>query len=148
MLTLLGSLLGFMGSIFPEIIKLFQDRADKKHELTLMDKQIALQQLTGSQHLDEIGIKADISESQALYRTYTVGVKWVDALTASVRPVLTYLFFLRYLFVAYIVYQTADIHAPAFVFLETIWSDEDKALFACIISFWFGQRAMHKSRGK
>lgn len=36
MLTLLGSLLGFLGSTFPEFLKLFRDSQDRKHELAIL----------------------------------------------------------------------------------------------------------------
>lgn len=38
MLTLLGSLLGFLNSTFPEFLKLFRDSQDRKHELAILDR--------------------------------------------------------------------------------------------------------------
>ena len=40
MITLLGSLLGFFGAAFPDILKLFKDSADRKHELAILQMQI------------------------------------------------------------------------------------------------------------
>jgi hypothetical protein len=40
MLTLLGSLLGFFSSTFPDLLKLWQDRADRQHELDILDRQM------------------------------------------------------------------------------------------------------------
>ena len=37
MLTLLGSLLGFATSAIPDIMSLFRERADRKHELAVLD---------------------------------------------------------------------------------------------------------------
>jgi hypothetical protein len=31
--------------------------------------------------------------------------------------------------------------------LNVLWDDDTKAIFAAIISFWFGSRAIDKSRG-
>ena len=45
MLTLLGSLLGFLSSTFPEFLKLFRDSQDRKHELAILDRQIEQQRL-------------------------------------------------------------------------------------------------------
>ena len=43
MLTLLGSLLGFLSSTFPEFLKLFRDSQDRKHELAILDRQMEQQ---------------------------------------------------------------------------------------------------------
>lgn len=45
MLTLLASLLGFIGSAFPDLIKLFRDTQDRKQELAILDRQMELQKL-------------------------------------------------------------------------------------------------------
>ncbi|NCP64112.1 MAG: hypothetical protein GW836_05585 [Paraglaciecola sp.] len=105
-----------------------------------------------NQRLEEIAINADISESLALLKhdSEPSGVIWVDGLRASVRPVITYAFFLLFttvktcaLFVL-VVDQGMD-----FVFaLPQIWDPETQALFAAVMSFWFGQRALAKARGQ
>ena len=40
MITLLSSLLGFVGAAFPDFLKLFRDKADRIDELAILDKQI------------------------------------------------------------------------------------------------------------
>lgn len=139
MITLLGSLLGFLGAAFPEFLKLFRDHADRAHELAILDRQMELQKLGFSQRLEEIGIKADIGESVALYKTYYSGIRWVDALNATVRPVLAYAFFL--------LYGLVKLHQMA-ALPWLLWTEEDQAIFAGIISFYFGQRAMRRLKGK
>ncbi|MFO1242038.1 MAG: hypothetical protein U1E36_02395 [Rickettsiales bacterium] len=39
-------------------------------------------------------MNADIAESRALYQTYNTGIRWVDTLNGTVRPVIAYNFFL------------------------------------------------------
>ena len=68
MLTLLGSLLGFVTSAIPDIMSLFRERADRKHELAVLDRQMEQMRLGHNQRLEEIEIQADIAESKALYR--------------------------------------------------------------------------------
>lgn len=36
MITLLGSLLGFISAAFPDLLKIWRDAADRKHELTIL----------------------------------------------------------------------------------------------------------------
>ena len=98
MLTLLGSLLGFISSAFPDLLKIWQDKQDRKHELQILDRQMEQMRLGHNQRLEEITVNADINESVALLKhdSQPSGVKWVDGLRASVRPVITYAFFLLF----------------------------------------------------
>jgi hypothetical protein len=145
MITLLGSLLGFFGAAFPDILKIFRDKSDKEHELKILMLQIDQQKQGYTQRLDEIRTSADISESIELYKTYKTDIRWVDALNGSVRPVLAYAFFLLYASAKYL--QFTLIPEGSMQMLWVLWQAEDQAIFAGIISFYFGQRAMSKLRG-
>ena len=139
MMTLLGSLLGFISAAFPDLLKLFRDGQDRKHELTILRLQMEQQAQGHANRLEEIHVEADIAESRALYRTYNTGIRWVDALNGTVRPVIAYSFFMLYAVVKMMQFS-ADLP-------WLLWSEEDQAIFAGIISFYFGQRAMSKVRG-
>lgn len=150
MLTLLGSLLGFISSLLPDVLKLWRDRDDKAHELAILDRQMQLQQVLHSQRLEEIRIQGQVVESTALYKhARFTGVKWVDALSGTVRPIITYAFFLLYMGVkiAQIYLLLTDSYDLRWSeVLIGIWHAEDQALFAAVMSFWFGQRALEKWR--
>lgn len=139
MITLFGSLLGFFGAAFPEIMKMWRERMDKTHELAILDRQMDLQKAGHDQRMEAIGAWADVAEMKEIYRTYVTHIPWVDALNGTVRPVLAYAFFALYVFVK--IQQVA--HTP-----WQIWQEDDRAIFAGIISFYFGQRAMQKYRQK
>tara|TARA_E500000318_G_scaffold111120_1_gene128566 strand:+ start:1900 stop:2046 length:147 start_codon:yes stop_codon:yes gene_type:complete len=47
MLTLIGSLLGFLSSTFPYLLKLWQDGADRHYELAVVDWQMEQMKLGG-----------------------------------------------------------------------------------------------------
>lgn len=151
MLTLLGSLLGFITSAFPDLLKIYQDKQDRKHELDIMDRQMEQMRLGHSQRLEEISINADIAESQALYKhdSKPSGIKWIDGLRASVRPMITYAFFLLFALVKINVlfYLLSTLHMDFAVAIQKIWDAETQALFAACISYWFGSRSLAKARG-
>jgi hypothetical protein len=153
MITLVGSLLGFATSFFPDIMKFFREKADRAHELAIMDKQAEIMKLGHVQRLEEINVQADITESQALYqsaRRQLTGVKWVDAamelLNSSVRPVITYAFFTLFAAVKgsalylLIMVEGVLLHQA----LPQIWDSETQGLFAAVLSFWFGSRSVNK----
>lgn len=98
-----------------------------------------IQKAGHSQHMEAIGAWADIAEMKSIYATYATHIPWVDALNGTVRPVLAYAFFFLYVFVKF---QQA-MHTP-----WQIWEEDDKAIFAGIISFYFGQRTMQKYRSR
>ncbi|NDF11898.1 MAG: hypothetical protein EB060_03660 [Proteobacteria bacterium] len=98
------------------------------------------QQARGHQsRLEEIQTQADIQESQALYQTFQSHIFWVDALNATVRPVIAYGFF-----GLYAALKIMHLHAGL---PWLVWNEDDQAIFAGIISFYFGQRAFFKLRG-
>ena len=148
MLSLLGSLLGFGTSFLPKVMDYFQDKSDKKHELLVMEVQIKQQKELAVQKLEMVNVEADIREIEALQKSMQpTGVKWVDGLRGSVRPVITYAFFLLFCFVeisAYLALTASGV--SGLDALNAVWDEDTKGLFACVLSFWFGGRAL--ARGK
>ena len=140
MITLLASIAGFISSIVPEIIKYFKDANDKRHELNVFDRQIEYNKLNQIRSMEEIHVNREALEQASLYSTYTSNIKWVDTLNGSVRPVLAYSFFLMYVSVKYFQYKAITESADIIEYLEVIWSIDDQAIFAGIISFYYGQR--------
>lgn len=138
MISIISALLGFAGSMIPELLHLFKDKADREHELKILSLQLEQQKLGNAARLEEIRVQTDSAEIQALYKTWQSGVKWVDAYNASVRPSLAYAFFLLYTVVKCMQFHN---NTP-----WLLWNEEDQAIFAGIISFYFGQRAFSKMR--
>ena len=135
MLTLLGSLLGFGTSLVPKVIDFFQDRADKKHELEVMTRQAEIQ-------LDKTAIDANIREVETIHEhdSSLDGAPWVNTLRASVRPIITYMFFTEF------VVLTVAVWGGWITTTEytLIWNSETQALWAAIAAFWFGGRQFRK----
>lgn len=146
MLTLLGILLGFLSSAFPDFLKLWRDHSDRKHELAILDRQMEAQRQGHTQRLEEIQVQADVAESKALYAhaSQPSGVKWVEA-RASVRPIITYAFFILFATVkTAALFKLLDQGVDLTSGLIAVWDGETQALFAAVMSFWFGGRALAK----
>jgi len=150
MLTLLGSLIGFLSSFAPSLIKLWQDKQDKQHELKLLEKQAELNLKLGELQLEAKDIEASQQTLQMAYN-FADPSKWVDKdiyksfksiiylLTSSVRPVVTYVFLAGYLYFKWYIYLSTKDY-------NLVWTEEDMALFAGVISFWFGSREIMKTK--
>jgi hypothetical protein len=145
MITLLASIVGFVSSVFPEILRIIKDKHDKKHALEILDRKMKLSKVKENMVLQEIEIKKDVLEQAALYSTYKTGISWIDAMNGTVRPVLAYSFFIMYLGMKVLQYLAIKGHQGQLAeYLQVLWNIDDQAIFAGIISFYFGQRTFNK----
>ncbi len=145
MIALLASIAGFISSLIPEIVRIYKDKNDKKHELEILSKQIEFTKMNLAQKIEEVKTVHDVSEFVNLYSTYKTGICWVDALNGTVRPVMAYCFFGLYALLKYTQYKAIMFIAEdAVQYIEILWTTDDQAIFAGIISFYFGQRTFSK----
>ena len=148
MLSLLGSVLGFGTSFLPKVMDFFQDKSDKKHELAVMEVQIRQQKELADQKLEAVNVDADIREIESLHKSMQpTGVKFIDGLRGSVRPVITYAFFGLFIFVEVSAYIGLTAQGVSALDAANATFDEDiKARFAAVLSFWFGGRAIQRMK--
>jgi hypothetical protein len=164
MLALLGSLLGFATSAMPDIFAFFQDKRDKGHELEMMTKQAQIEKERAVElaHINkdlinsqgerdyDIDILAAVNaQSKELNkRDRVTGDKFLDRLRGSVRPVITYWWMLLYsgVKVALIIHVFQQENLDILDAVNKVWTENDIAVFASIIAFWFGHKMMDKRR--
>ena len=147
MMTLLGSLLGFGTSFLPEILNYFKKSQENKHELQKMQMQMELMAKKSELNIAELDKEAEIKETEGLYQHDNVDAGgFINALRGSVRPIITYAFFS--LFVAIKITALLSLMNESGMALnmalDTVWDDQTAGLFAAIMSFWFGNRAVSK----
>jgi len=152
MIAILGAVLGLLGSALPEALKIWRQKQDYKQELAIMNLQIEAAEKAGEQRLEEIEIQGDIDDViSARKHDKKTDIRWIEGLRASVRPVITYAFFGLYAVVKIAQYRMimADttIGVDWTTAVEMIWNVDEVAIFATIISFWFGGRMMKKVLG-
>lgn len=147
MMTIIGSLLGFGTSFLPEVLNYFKRGQEQKYELQRMQMQMELMAKKSELKISELDKEAEIKETEGLYKHDDVDAGgFINALRGSVRPIITYAFF--GLFVAIKVTALLSLINQSGVSLnmalDTIWDDQTAGLFAAIMSFWFGNRAVSK----
>jgi hypothetical protein len=152
--------MGFAAGGLPKVLDFVQDRGDKKHELAMMaanrEREIALaregfvaQARVEEIKTEQIEMQTQAQEKLAMWKhDMKIGEgasTWVINLRASVRPVVTYIFvgLLVVVDVAGIwyAYSTGVAFAEA---MDMVFSDDEMAILAAIISFWFGSQAFNK----
>jgi hypothetical protein len=149
MMTLLGSLLGFGTSFLPEVLNYFKASQDHKHKLERMKVEMDMMTKRNELKLNIIDKQAEIKETEGLYKHDSMDSGgFVNALRGSVRPVITYCFFA--LFVAVQTVVILRVMAEGGNWADAVplmWTAETQGLFAAIMSFWFGNRAVSKYYG-
>jgi hypothetical protein len=155
MLELLSLMVGSVFRLLPEGLKLFSARRDADHEYRMTELQLKIDQVRAVQALDLVhaqgAMAADTAELQALAEAVKgqgagIGVRWVDALSATVRPVLTYWWCL----VLYTVHKAVLVGVGLGERLgmaqlaPVVLTDFDRSVVASIIGFWFTDRVLRR----
>jgi hypothetical protein len=154
--TLLGGLLGGVFRLAPEVLRWFDRKAERDHELAMQDKALEFEKLRGAQRMAEIGAAADAAwntgaidalKEAVAAQGHQSGVRWADALSVSVRPVITYWFMGLYCAAKTAAFAAAMTAGAGWG--EAIlhaWTDADQALWAGVLNFWFLGRVFDRVR--
>ena len=150
MISLLGTLIGFGTSIVPEVLGYFKQKQANEQQLNMLEAKAKYASQLSELKLKELDAEADIQETKSIYehdRTIDAS-PFIDSLRGSVRPVITYLFFLMFICVKGVLMYAliSNQNLDWTVAIEMAWDPETQAIFSAIIAFWFGNRAMSKAR--
>lgn len=147
MMSLLGSVLGFGSSFLPEVLNFFKQNQAHKHNMERMQLETELLEKKSALRLEELDKTAEIEETKGLYehdRTIDAGGV-INALRGSVRPVITYFFFLMFVATEIVIMlKVLESGNDWMMAVELLWTEETQGLFAAVMSFWFGSRAVSK----
>jgi hypothetical protein len=147
MLSLLGTVLGFGTSIIPTIFGFFAEKSKRAADLEELKLRADMQARGIELNIKQIQAQADAEETKGLYAqdASLKGSPWIESMRASVRPVITYVFFILFVLIKVCALVTL-LKAGTLVVdaLPRLWDEETGGLFAAVISFWFGNRAFDK----
>lgn len=152
---IIGAIIGIVGSIIPEAVKLFKERQEYKREKEMLELQIRYQKELANIRLQESREIASIELDKAIYdfatpsEVKTTGKTWLDALQVisivynqTVRPTLTYLVIAGWLLVKFAMWQIAGGNISN---LPQIWVEQDNEFVSAVVMFWFGGRAFSRT---
>ena len=159
MLTLIGTFLGIFARFLPEILAWFDKRDERKHELAMLAQQLEVDRAMMQMEIQKINAQAEVTlgakEIDAIISATRAqgtktGIGWVDAINSLMRPIITF-WWVIVLYTAAMAVQFYGLiqygmSAPAA--LLTVFSTDEKAIAASIISFWFVDRSLRKMKGK
>lgn len=153
--TLVGTLFGGLFRMAPEVLKWVDRKDERKHELSMFDKQLEADRLKGDMALSQINAQATATigaaEIQAIIeatkaQSVQTGIRWVDGINSLMRPLITF-WWVVVLYTAALVAQylfLIDSGETTVQAVIALWGVEEKALVASIVSFWFVDRSLRK----
>ena len=155
---ILGSVFGGLFRMAPEVLKFFDKKNERQHELLMFTRQCELETLRGQQKLAEIGAQReaamDVGVMDAFNNAITQQAEmvkaaggWVASLSASVRPVVTYWILFIWSFIhAWYAWSSLNSGLDPTEVFKLFMSPDFSALLAGTINYWFLDRTL-KQRG-
>jgi hypothetical protein len=149
---ILGSIFGGLFRLAPEVLKFWDRKDDRKHELAMYGLQIDLEKTKGEIRIDEKYVDYSIAQTQAIQTAFegqakeaAASYRWVAALSALVRPMVTYILFGMYVaFKITIIVHAVNSGANWIDIARNHWTPDDFAMLNMILTFWFLGRSIEK----
>lgn len=155
MIELLSLICGGLLRLAPEAFKMFTAKKDADQEFRMTQLQLQIDEARAKQAVDLAQMQGDIAANTAQMSAMVealksqaalTGVSWIDGLSSSVRPVLTYWWclFLYSGYKAITIYVAYTSGASLASLAPLLVTDFDRSVIGSIFSFWFVDRALRK----
>ena len=152
--TLLGGVFGGLLRLAPEALKFFDQKNERKHELAMLEAEMRFAQVKGEIAMRQTEAQMTMAEVEAIGEAFKeqsataqAAGKVVAAISALVRPFVTYLFVIAYAMVKIAAFSIAVGQGGDWKeVLLNMWSTEDMAVLNMILSFWFVGRVYERTR--
>ena len=153
---LMGSIFGGLFRMAPEVLKYFDKKHERLHELNMFARQCELETLRGQQKLAEIGAQREAAIDVGVMDAFNSAIEqqaqmvkaaggWAASLSASVRPVVTYWVLFVWSFIhVWFAWNAWIAGAPPVEVFKIMMSPDFSALLAGTINFWFLDRTLAK----
>lgn len=153
--TLFGGVLGGLFRLAPEVLKWLDRKGERQHELFMLQAEMEFAKIRGEiamKQTEAIMTTAELSAMSEAYKeqaaTATQAGRFVSALSALVRPLVTYAFVGTYFAVKAAAYVLALHQGGEWkALLVSMWNQDDMAMLMLILTFWFVGRVYEKQRG-
>jgi hypothetical protein len=152
--SLFGGLLGGLFRLAPEVLKLWDRKSERSHELALLTAEMEFAKVRGEIHMRQTEAEMTMAEVDAIGRaieeqgkTARAAGKTIAAISALVRPMVTYAFVTAYFCVKLAAYLLAlEQNGDWRVVLLEMWNKDDMAILTLILTFWFVGRVWERGQ--
>lgn len=159
MLTLLSMLGGGLLRFLPFMVEFFKQKHEAEHEFRMAELQLKIDQARAAQQIDLAHAQAEIATTAGELQAWNsgiesqgkpTGVPWVDAVSATVRPFLTYywcvgLYGAGKAIQVVVAFNTGT---PLAGYVEILITEFDQQVIGSMLAFWFVDRSLRKMSGK
>lgn len=154
----IGSLIGGLFRMAPEVLKWLDKKNERQHELAMFERQVDLEKTRGQIKLDEIGAERGMAVDTGVMDAFNAAITqqtemvkiaggWAASLSASVRPVATYWILLVWS-IAHVglAFTAARAGVPMAEIYKSVLTADFMALVSGTLNYWFLDRTL-KARG-
>ena len=149
---LLGSIFGGLFRLAPEVLKFLDKGNERKHELAMFTLQTDLEKMRGQFKMEEKYVDYSVSQLDAIKEAFKEqsetakeAGKFVSAVSALVRPGITWALFFMYATVkAAALYMALQSGGHWSEVILKVWDADDFAMFNMCLTFWFVGRSIEK----
>jgi len=156
--SILGVAFGGVTRLAQEGLSIWDKRDERKHERSMFEAQVKLQETKAVAEADLRRMDLEAERERGHVDLLTTALRdqasqvraaggWVASLSASVRPVVTYILLAMYVVVKVAVLQR--MLAQEVPFLEAAarsFTEFDATIFGATMTYWFADRSIGKSR--
>ena len=155
MVALIGTAIGIISRLIPEILKFLDTKNERKHELAMQDKALEFQKLTGAQRIEEISAQGQQDWNKGAIEALKTaiegqdkpsGIPLIDGFSKLMRPLITFqwviILYPAVIVCSFIVLVQSG--TPVLQALPQVFGEPEKALVDSIVSFWFLDRVIAK----
>jgi len=151
--TLLGGIFGGVLRLAPEALKFFDAKNERKHELSMLEAEMKFAQVKGELAMKQAEAQMQVAEISAMTEaikeqsaTANAAGKLVSAISALVRPLVTYIFVLLYVSIKIAAYSLAVAQGGDWKeLLVSSWNDDDMSIMTMLLTFWFTGRIFERN---
>lgn len=152
----LGSLIGGIFRLAPEVLKWLDRKNERQHELAMFEKQCDLEKVRGEIKLQEIGAQRDLAVDSGVIDAFKSAIEqqtemvkvaggWIASLSASVRPMVTYWVLAIWSFIhVWFAYNAWLRGMPPELVFKTMMTADFAALVSGTLNYWFLDRTLAK----
>lgn len=148
----LGAVSGGVFRLAPEVLKLWDRKDERKHELAMFTLQTDLEKVRGTFRMEERYAEFSTAQLDTIKEAFKEQAttakeagKFVAAISALVRPGITWAIFFMYATVKIAALSLAlSAGSDWRLIVNEAWGPEDSAMFAMVLTFWFVGRSIEK----
>lgn len=152
----IGALLGGLFRLAPEVLKFFDKKDERFHELKMFTLQTDLEKLKGQFRMEERYLDFSKTSLDAIGEAFkqqseadSKSWKWVASISALVRPGIAWILFGLYTAVKLVVLYYAMLSGShPLEIVKIVWTAEDFGILLMVLTFYYVGRPIEKYSGR